>query len=148
MAIQRLDKIISDTGVSSRRGAKQLIRSGRVRVNGNIASSSDEKFDPKTLDLIIDGQKMRCQHFWYFMLNKPVGLLSATEDFRQKTVLDLFTQDFRRLGLFPVGSSIKTPPACYSLQTTVDFRIKLHLPDVKFQNCIMSRYKAHLTPPI
>ena len=48
MPIFRLDKIISDTGVSSRRGAKQLIRSGRVRVNGNIASSFDDKFNSRS----------------------------------------------------------------------------------------------------
>ena len=58
---------------------------------------------PEAIELFIDGEKMRCQHFWYFILNKPTGLLSATEDFRQKTVLDLFPNELRRLGLFPVG---------------------------------------------
>lgn len=103
MTLYRLDKLIADSGAFSRREAKELVRSGRVRINGSVASSFEEKFDPASSELYIDGERVRCERLRYYMLNKPAGLLSATEDRDQKTVLDLFPADLRGLGLFCVG---------------------------------------------
>ena len=87
MAQERLDKLLSSTGRWSRREVKELIRQGRVWVAG----------------LTVDGERVDCAPFVYLMLHKPAGLLSATEDRRQKTVLDLLPEHLRRRGLFPVG---------------------------------------------
>ena len=102
MAALRLDKLICDTGAASRKEAKELIRSGRVLVNGAPAAP-ETKADPELDEVTLDGERVLYKKFRYFMLNKPVGLVTATEDKRQKTVLDLFPPEARRLGLFPVG---------------------------------------------
>jgi 16S rRNA pseudouridine516 synthase len=99
--MKRLDKLLSDTGRWSRREVKKLIRAGRVTVNGS-AAAADEKFDPAAC-IEVDGEKIICETHCYIMLHKPAGLLSATRDPRQPTVLNLFPQHLRRIGLFPAG---------------------------------------------
>ena len=102
MAAMRLDKLICDTGAASRREAKSLIRSGRVLVNGH-AAAPETKTDPELDEITLDGSRLFYKKYRCFMLNKPIGLVTATEDKKQKTVLDLFPPELRRLGLFPVG---------------------------------------------
>ena len=100
---ERLDKLISDSGAASRSQARALVRQGRVTVNGVPACSFETKLDPDTDVICLDGQRLVCSKYRYFMLNKPCGVLSATSDREQKTVLDLLPENLRRLGLFPVG---------------------------------------------
>lgn len=103
MAAQRLDKLIASTGRWSRREVKLLVRECRVLVDGTPAGSAEEKVDPYLNEILVDGEKLGYRAFTYVMLHKPAGLLSATEDSRQKTVLDLLPPAMRRQGLFPVG---------------------------------------------
>ena len=103
MPLERLDKLLSSTGRWSRREVKQLVKEGRVLADGRIARACDEKHDPETVSLQVDGQSVRLRARTVLMLNKPAGVVSATEDPRQKTVLDLLPAHLRRLGLFPVG---------------------------------------------
>lgn len=103
MAQERLDKLLSSTGRWSRREVKELIRQGRVWVDGVPARRPEEKCEPGAAGLTVDGERVDCAPFVYLMLHKPAGLLSATEDRRQKTVLDLLPEHLRRRGLFPVG---------------------------------------------
>ena len=102
MALLRLDKILASSGRYTRSEAKNLIRSGRVTVNGCIARSGDEKYEPSA-SVIVDGERLAIEKYRYFMLYKPSGILSATEDASQQTVLDLFPPELRRQGLFPIG---------------------------------------------
>lgn len=101
--LERLDKVLASTGRWTRREGKELIRQGRVWVDGAPARAPEDKLDPERAGLRVDGQAVDCAPFVYLMLNKPAGLLSATEDPRQKTVLDLLPPELRRRGLFPVG---------------------------------------------
>ncbi|MCI8869346.1 MAG: rRNA pseudouridine synthase [Lawsonibacter sp.] len=103
MAQQRLDKLLAGTGRWSRREVKDLIRQGRVAVDGLRAGRPEDKCDPALSVLTVDGEEADCAPFVYLMLHKPAGLLSATEDRSQKTVLDLLPEPLRRRGLFPVG---------------------------------------------
>ncbi len=103
MEKQRLDKIIASTGRWSRREARELIRRGRVRVDGVSARSAEEKADPEAAEITVNGETLGYRRYTWVMLNKPAGYLSATEDGRGRTVLDLLPQDLRRQGLFPVG---------------------------------------------
>ena len=103
MAAQRLDKIIASTGRWSRREVKDLIRQGRVTVDGVPARSAEEKADPEQAVIAVNGEKLNWRRYTWVMLNKPAGYLSATEDGRGATVLDLLPQDLQRQGLFPVG---------------------------------------------
>lgn len=103
MGKERLDKLLAATGRWSRREAKDLIREGRVLVDGILAGSGEEKADPETCAIQVDGQPLNYRRYTYIMLHKPAGVLSATEDRRQATVLDLLSPELRRQGLSPVG---------------------------------------------
>lgn len=100
--MERLDKILANTGRWSRKEARLLIRAGRVQAAGQTARSPEEKYDPSA-DFAVDGEALSGEPMVYLMLHKPAGLLSATEDPRQATVLDLLPEHLRRVGLFPVG---------------------------------------------
>lgn len=103
MAKERLDKLVASTGRWSRREVKRLVREGRVLVDGRAAASADEKCDAETVRLAVDGEALALRRFTCVMLHKPAGVLSATEDGRGMTVLDLLPEPYRRKGLFPVG---------------------------------------------
>lgn len=100
---ERLDKLIAVSGAATRSQAKSLVRQGRVSVNGVPAASCDVRLDPDTDVICLDGERLNCSKYRYFMLHKPCGVLSATEDREQETVLDLLPEGLRRLRLFPVG---------------------------------------------
>ena len=101
--MERLDKIIAGTGKYSRREVKELVRQGRVVVDGRLASSPEEKVDADAACLLVDGQSLDCRRYTYLMLHKPAGVLSARVDGRQQTVLDLLPPELRKRDLSPVG---------------------------------------------
>ena len=101
--MERIDKLLSATGRWSRKEVKELVRQGRVLDGGRVVLRPEEKGDPAALCLTVDGVPVDCSPFVYVMLNKPEGVLSATEDSRQPTVLDLLPPELRQRGLFPVG---------------------------------------------
>ena len=101
--MERLDKIISATGKKSRREVHEMVRQGRVLVDGKPAPAADMKVDPQTAVILLDGEPLGYEKFTYVMLHKPAGVLTATEDRRQETVLDLLPPELRRRALSPVG---------------------------------------------
>ena len=103
MPQQRLDKIIASTGRYSRREVKTLVREGRVLVDGRIAAGPEDKCDPESARISVNGEELFYRAHTYVMLHKPAGVLSATEDGRGETVLDLLAPEYRKIGLFPVG---------------------------------------------
>ena len=103
MALERLDKILSGTGRWSRREVKDLVKAGRVTADGAVVRRPEEKFDRAATVLAVDGEPVDGEKYVYLMLHKPGGVLSATEDPKQPTVLDLLPPHLRRVGLFPVG---------------------------------------------
>ena len=103
MSKERLDKLLASTGRWSRSEVKRLVREGRVLADGRIAASVEEKYDAETAALAVDGEPVRLCRYAYIMLHKPAGVLSATEDGRGRTVLDLLPPEYQQRGLFPVG---------------------------------------------
>ena len=101
--MERLDKLLASTGHWSRKEVKDMVRQGRVLADGLPAKKPEEKFDPDRTCIQVDGRRVDCAPFVYLMMDKPAGLLSATEDKKQKTVLDLLPEHLQRRGLFPVG---------------------------------------------
>lgn len=100
--MMRLDKFLAHANYGTRREVKKIIRSGWVSVNDKIIRNDDYKID-ETKDIIcVDGEIVNYQKYYYVMLNKPDGYVSATIDDRYPTVLDLIYEDFA-LDLFPVG---------------------------------------------
>lgn len=101
--MERLDKLLAGTGKWSRREVKALVRQGLVRVDGRLAASAEDKLDPAAAIITVAGETISLCRFTYVMLHKPVGVLTATEDRKQPTVLDLLPPELRRIGLAPVG---------------------------------------------
>ena len=97
----RLDKYLSEMGAGTRSELKKAIRAGRVAVNGNVVK--DASIHVREDDEVrLDGEPVAYEEYVYYMLHKPAGVISATEDKRQQTVLDLIDERQRK-GLFPVG---------------------------------------------
>lgn len=101
--MERLDKLLAGTGKWSRREVKALVRQGLVRVDGRLAASAEDKLDPAATVVTVAGETISLRRFTYVMLHKPAGVLTATEDRKQPTVLDLLPPELRRIGLAPVG---------------------------------------------
>ena len=85
----RLDKLLAHTGFGTRKQVKKIIRDGYIEVNNQVVKKSGTKVDPDKDDVRIGGERIYYEEFVYFMLNKPAGVISATEDFVHDTVLDL-----------------------------------------------------------
>ena len=99
----RLDKYLGELGIATRKELRQIIRAGRVRINGTCAESPEQKLDPEADTVELDGNVLNYRRFRYFAMDKPTGVLTAATDKKQKTVLDLLPPELRSLGLFPVG---------------------------------------------
>ena len=99
--MERLDKRLAATGRWSRKEARELIRAGRVTVDGQVVRSPEQKVGDEPVQ--VDGAPLEAAGPVYLMLHKPGGVVSATDDSREKTVLSLLPEQYRRLGLFPVG---------------------------------------------
>lgn len=100
---ERLDKYISSQSALSRKEAQKAIRDKRVTVNGEVVRAVDLKTDPDSDTVTLDGQALSYKKYVYYMLNKPPGVVSATEDRIEKTVLDILPEELRRTGIFPAG---------------------------------------------
>ena len=99
----RLDKFLADSGAGTRTEVKKLIQKGMVQVNGETAKKPELKVDPERDVVEFGGERLGTRaEFVYYLLHKPAGYVSATEDTREKTVLELVPKDGRR-NLFPVG---------------------------------------------
>ncbi len=103
MALKRLDRLLSDLGVATRSELRQIIRSGRVSVDGVVVTQPDRKFDGAGCDIALDGRGLAWREKRTYMMDKPAGVLSVTEDRRQKTVFDVLPPELRRMGLTPAG---------------------------------------------
>ena len=103
----RLDKFLADLQLGTRSQVKQLIRKGQIRINGEIIKQADCKVNPLTDRICLDDRLLSLENLptqqVYFLLNKPAGVVSATVDNRDRTVLDLIQESDRRPDLFPVG---------------------------------------------
>ncbi len=100
--MERLDKILSRQLNIARSEAKTLIKKGSVTVNGALAASGDKKCS-ETDAISVNGKALKAEKYVYIMMNKPKGVVSATEDKSEKTVIDLLPDNMKRRGLFPAG---------------------------------------------
>lgn len=99
----RLDKYLADAQLGTRSAVRQLLKKGLITVNGEIIKKPEFKIDPASDRVCFDTQEISPEHEVYYMLNKPAGVVSATRDNHDRTVLDLFGQQDRRPDLSPVG---------------------------------------------
>ena len=104
----RLDKYISDSAQVSRQDAKKFLSKGMVAVDGKIVKKGDAKVDDAVNVVTVNGNPLQYQKFVYIMLNKPKGVVSATDDKNDVTVTDLVKKDYPKRNLFPAGRLDKT----------------------------------------
>lgn len=100
--MMRLDKFLAKMGAGSRQEVKSYIRKGMVSVNGETVSRPETKIDEEKDEIFLQGKRIAYAAFEYYMLNKPAGVISATEDKKETTVVDLIREK-KRKDLFPVG---------------------------------------------
>lgn len=136
----RLDKLLTDAGLGSRKELKKLIKCGRVTVNGSAAVRPEMQIEPESDRVFLDGEQVRYSRFHYYMIDKPTGVLTATRDSKQRTVLDLLPEQLRRMGLFPVGRLDKDTSGLLLLTDDGDFAHRVISP--KF--CVEKMYYARV----
>lgn len=101
--MQRLDKLLSEAGVASRKELKAMIRAGRITVDGQVVKSPEQKVDETAADVRVDGQPVGKQRTILLMLHKPAGFVTSTDDPRDRTVMELIPEEYRYLAPKPVG---------------------------------------------
>lgn len=99
----RIDKILANLGYGSRKEVKQLLKSGAVKVDDVIVKDAKQHVDPNTQTITLNGEVIEYKEFIYLMMNKPPGVLSATEDHAGETVIDLLELEDQVYEPFPVG---------------------------------------------
>ncbi len=98
----RIDKFLSNMGEGSRQQIKKLIKSGAVCVDGQIIYKPDTQIDPSQ-NIYINGKQIVYRKYIYIMMNKPQNVISATQDTKNKTVIDILDENISKFSLFPVG---------------------------------------------
>lgn len=99
----RLDKYLVDCGVGSRTEVKQVLKQKKIQINGKVETSAKVHIDPDKDQVTYLGESLFHEEFVYYLLNKPKGVISATEDDHHQTVLDLLDDTARRKEVFPIG---------------------------------------------
>ena len=140
----RLDKFLSVTGTLSRSEAKRAIRAGRVSVGGAAAKSGELQLDPENQIVRLDGREIVYRRFTYIMLNKPEGYVSATDDPRVKTVLELLPDELQRLDLFPCGRLDKYTLGLMLLTNDGELSHRLLAP----KSHVSKNYRFHSEKPV
>ena len=142
--LQRLDKMIASQGKYSRREAQELIKGGKVKVNGITVRDRGAKSDDEKDTVTVNGEQLDFQKFVYIMLNKPKGVVSATNDKNEKTVIDLVPKEYKRRNLFPAGRLDITTTGFVLITDDGDFAHRILSP----KNHIEKTYEARLAEKV
>ena len=138
--MERLDKILASQGTLSRRDVKEIIKKGRVTLNGKVVCDSAVKVDLNVDVVVIDGEQLTLKKHIYIMMNKPQGVISASDSDNDETVVDLVPDDLFRKGLFPAGRLDKDTTGFVLITDDGDFAHKILSP----KNHIFKTYLARL----
>ena len=141
--MERLDKLLAATGQWSRKEAKALVKAGRVQVGGARPKGPEDKVAEGT-PVTVDGRPIATEQGVYVMLHKPAGVVSSTQDPRERTVLDLLPQHLRRRALFPVGRLDKDTEGLLILTDDGDLAHRMLSP----KSHVYKLYEAELDKPV
>ncbi len=144
MSKERLDKLVAAQGTASRSDVKKLIYKGQVTVNDVVVKSPNVKIDTEKDIVALNGDKIKIVKYVYLMMNKPCGVVSATEDNVDKTVIDIIPAEYKRKGLFPVGRLDKDTEGLLIITNDGDFAHKVMSPNKK----VYKTYIAQLDSPV
>ena len=147
--MMRLDKFLCETGFGTRSQVKELLKKGQVTVNGVAAKKPEQKIDEHKDRITCQGKTASYEKYVYYMLHKPAGVVSATEDKREKTVLDLLKSEDRRDGIFPVGRLDKDTEGFLLLTDDGDLAHRLlsprkHVDKTYYAKIVGSVTEAHI----
>lgn len=148
MSLIRLDKLISNQTSLSRSQVRKLVTKGKVTVNGNIVRIFDTKVDDIYDCICVDGQKINYSKFVYFLLNKPKGILSASNDKSRKTVVDLIDSKYSSRNLFPVGRLDKDTTGLLIITDDGDIAHKIISPKSKIPKTYLVELDGNLSDSI
>lgn len=142
----RLDKILSDSGLGTRSNVKDMIRKGLISINGSPVTDPGFKADPDSDMITFDGERISYSEYEYIMLNKPGGVITASSDKKQRTVLDLITEKGRR-DLFPVGRLDKDTEGLLLITNDGDLAHKLLSPSSKVEKLYIVKVTGERITP-
>lgn len=140
----RLDKLISSQGLYNRKQAQQLIKEGSVKVDGITVRDRGVHIDPEVNCVAVKGEPFVVEKFVYLMLNKPKGVVSATNDPKVKTVIDLVPEEYKNRNLFPAGRLDITTTGFVLITDDGDFAHRILSP----KNHIEKTYEARLAEAV
>jgi 16S rRNA pseudouridine516 synthase len=143
--MDRLDKTLVSQSTLSRKEVQKLIKSGEVTVNGEVCRKIDFKVDAERDEISVKGQALDYQKHVYIMMNKPAGVLSASSDRFDKTVIDLLPENFKRKGLFPAGRLDKDTEGLLIITDDGDFAHNLLSPKKHVDKKYIARLDGEIT---
>ena len=142
--MERLDKFLCDSGVGTRSQVKVILKSGRVTVDGKPEKDNSRKIDPATQTIALDGEVLGGKRRIVAMLNKPAGYVTATEDPKDHTVMELLPPDYRNRDLKPIGRLDKATEGLLLFTNDGDLLHRLISPRRRFPRCIMPSMREPL----
>lgn len=142
---QRLDKILASQSTASRTEVQKIIASGQVSINGEICRKKERKLDPESDIITINGKNLSFSEHIYIMLNKPKGVLSASEDKSAETVIDLIPDSIKRKNLFPAGRLDKDTEGLLIITNDGDFAHKMLTPKNHIYKVYHAVIDGHIT---
>ena len=145
MAIERLDKVLANLGYGTRKELKKIVRNGIVEVNGVVAKDSAMQVDPEKDKIVINGEEIYYREFIYLMMNKPDGVVSATYDNRDETVVDLLEVEHQVFEPFPVGRLDKDTVGLLLLTNDGELNHRLISPKWKVDKVYFARIDKEVT---
>ena len=141
----RLDKLVASQGKYSRNDVKKLIKQGQIFIDGECAKSPELQVDPDSSEVVICGELLIYKEYIYIMMNKPAGVVSATDDKTHKTVLDLVPPELYRDGLFPAGRLDVDTTGFVLLTDDGDFAHKILSPKNHIEKTYIATLAEELT---
>ena len=142
--MMRLDKYLAEMGEGTRQEVKAFIRKGRVMVGGVPVKKPEAKVEEGKDQVTLDGREIPYQKYLYYMLNKPAGVITATTDSRDRTVLDLLGED-RRKDLFPVGRLDKDTEGLLLITNDGPLAHRLLSPKKHVDKCYYAKVRGEVT---
>ena len=143
--MERIDKILSNLGYGTRKDLKKIVKNGMVQVNGIIIKDSAMKVDPEKDKIVINGEEIFYREFIYLMMNKPAGVISATFDNKDETVIDLLEVEHQVFEPFPVGRLDKDTVGLLLLTNDGDLNHRLISPKWKVDKVYFAKIDQKVT---
>ena len=140
----RLDKFLCEMEKGTRSQVKEMVRKGMVTVDGEIIKKADYKFDETAARVCVNGKELSYQKFYYYMLNKPQGVVSATTDNHDRTVLELL-KDAQGKDMFPVGRLDKDTEGLLLITNDGEFSHNLLSPKKHVEKTYLVETKEPIT---